>query len=119
MPPNTALRAYESDALRNSAIALSPAQRAVVDEAVRSVCTYREWNLRALNVRTNHVHAVVSAGVPPERVMNTWKAWSTRRLRELSQIDAAQRVWSRHGSTVYLFRPERVAEKIAYVLEGQ
>ena len=28
-------------------------------------------------------------------------------------------VWSRHGSTIYLFRPEKVAEKCKYVMEEQ
>ncbi len=93
--------------------------REVVTQSIRHVCEHRSWRLLALNVRTNHVHAVVTANETPERVLNTFKSWATRRLVEASLIEHGSRVWSRHGSTIYLFRPEKVAEKVDYVLNGQ
>jgi hypothetical protein len=33
------------------------------------VVEYRKWELRALNVRTNHVHLVVTASLHPDTVM--------------------------------------------------
>lgn len=87
--------------------------------AIQGVCEHKGWTLHALNVRTNHLHTVVTASGPPEPVMNAFKAWATRRLREAGIASANQRVWSRHGSTVYLFRPENMAEKVRYVLDAQ
>src|SRR6185436_20043514 len=40
-------------------IILGPEQRETVESAVRDVCEYRKYLLRAINVRTNHVHSVV------------------------------------------------------------
>jgi hypothetical protein len=37
--------------------------------------------LHALNVRTNHVHTVVTASRKPEQVLNGLKANATRQLR--------------------------------------
>ena len=54
----------------------------VVETAIRETCRIRKWELLALNVRTNHVHAVVSTKQIPERVLNALKANATRRLRE-------------------------------------
>ncbi|MBK7706666.1 MAG: hypothetical protein IPJ30_13040 [Acidobacteria bacterium] len=41
-------------------------QRQVADEAIRGLCADRRYDLRALNVRTNHAHSVVSAQTEPE-----------------------------------------------------
>ena len=48
--------------------------RDAVSDAIREVCNYRDWELHALNVRTNHVHLMVSADAPVESVLNTFKA---------------------------------------------
>jgi hypothetical protein len=98
---------------------LGGVQIGIVDGAIRAVVVHRGWTLHALNVRTNHAHVVVTASQTPERVMNTLKSWATRRLRESGLVDESQPVWSRHGSTIYLFRPEKMAEKIRYVNECQ
>ena len=117
--PSEKLQHFERDNLAQEAIILSDTQRVVVTQAIRGVCSYRGWELLAQNVRTNHVHAVIAADAKPERIMNSLKSWSTRRLREAGLVAADARVWSRHGSTVYLFAPEKVAEKINYVLHRQ
>ena len=73
----------------------------------------------ALNVRSNHVHALVSAENPVERVMNSLKAWSTRYLREAELVDHERTLWTRHGSTKWLFSDESVELIIAYIRDGQ
>ena len=61
--------------LRSAPLILNARQRHSIDLAVREVCVNREWLLHALNVRTNHVHSVVSIGtVQPERALNAFKA---------------------------------------------
>jgi REP element-mobilizing transposase RayT len=86
---------------------------------MRDVCNYRGWRLEALNIRTNHVHVVVSAPVAPELVMTTLKAWATRRCREVGSIAPEQRLWTRHGSTRYLWTDQAIDQAAEYVAERQ
>src|SRR6185436_4862529 len=59
--PNLNLRRAELLQLKHAPVNLNAMQRAVVENAVRAVCQHREYLLRAINVRTNHAHVVVSA----------------------------------------------------------
>jgi REP element-mobilizing transposase RayT len=90
-----------------------------VTTTVGEVCDHRGWPLLAVNARTNHVHVVVSSSSTPEQVMVTLKAWCTRRLREAALVTEVARVWSRHGSTRYLWTEAHVQGAVTYVLEGQ
>lgn len=119
LSPNRGREAFDRHARAAAPFELETAQRGVVDDAIRGVVAHRGWSLHALGVRTNHAHVVVTAGQSPEHVMNSFKSWATRRLRESGLVDASQPIWSRHGSTIYLFRPEKMAEKIRYVNECQ
>ncbi|MEE9297310.1 MAG: transposase [Phycisphaerae bacterium] len=103
----------------HSPVTLGKSVRDGVGEAIRQVCAHRGWTIHASNVRSNHVHVVVSAPQPPEQVMLAFKSWSTRRLRELNLIDKCARVWSRHGSTRYIWKANQLAEACRYVAEGQ
>ena len=109
----------ETERMTQPAMSLGAIHRNIVERTIIEVCAFREWDLKALNVRTNHVHAVVDAGVKPERVMNDFKVWSTRRMREAGSIDRGRNVWSRHGSTIYLWTGRDLEGACAYVLDGQ
>ena len=61
---------------------LNGKQRSVVEKAIREMCKKRGYELIAINVRTNHVHVVVTAYVKPEKILNAMKANATRELRE-------------------------------------
>src|SRR5262252_5519515 len=78
MPPNKRLLAEETMALRHAPVVLSPEQRIVVEDAIREVCDQRDYALHAVNVRSNHVHSVVTAPRKPEYVLNTLKSYATR-----------------------------------------
>ena len=93
--------------------------RSVVDKAIRDVCLFREYILLAINVRTNHVHAVVSALVKPEKITEAFKSYSTRALRMRNLVERAINIWSRHGSTRYLWKDRNVTAAIDYVLYSQ
>ena len=71
----------------------------------REVCVHRGWSLLAAHVRSNHVHAVVEAEVPPERVMGDFKAYARRRLNSMSRDVPNRKRWARHGSTRWLWQP--------------
>jgi REP element-mobilizing transposase RayT len=92
---------------------LDDVQRRRVDSAIRQTCRAKGWLLHALNVRTNHVHVVLSVGeLRPERVMVTLKAWASRSLNAAA---GRRKWWTRHGSTRYLNSAFSVARAIEYV----
>ncbi len=97
---------------------LNGRQRNIVEAAIREVCRVREHNLIAINVRTNHVHAVVSARRSPEMLMSAFKANATRELRQQGLI-GSKKVWSRGGSRRYLWKEKSVESAVEYVLYGQ
>jgi len=118
VPVRPALEKAEREQLKSPTIRLNNRQRAVVERAIREVCTNRGYQLRAINVRTNHVHAVVSAMINPERILAAFKSYSTRALRNLG-LDSDVKPWSRHGSTIYLWKETDVEKGIEYVVFGQ
>jgi len=93
--------------------------RNVVEEAIRDVCDSRNYSLIALNVRSNHAHLVVSASRAPEFMMNSFKSYATRKLRSRRLVSSDSRVWSRHGSTRYLWPERHVDIAVDYVVNGQ
>ncbi|MFN0141173.1 MAG: transposase [Pyrinomonadaceae bacterium] len=94
-------------------------QKSIVNEAIKEVCEYRQYTARAVNVRSNHVHAVISKAIEPEKIVNDLKAYATRKLRAEHAIDRETRVWSRGASTRYLWKPRHVDAAVEYVLYGQ
>lgn len=98
---------------------LAPAYQAMIDTAIREACDFRGWDVAALNVRSNHLHLVVAAQEAPERIMSILKGRATRALREVGMISDARSVWTRHGSTRYLWREADVARACEYALRGQ
>lgn len=98
---------------------LDAVRRDAVLKAIREVCAQRGWRLLAAHVRSTHVHTVAEAEVPPERVMNDFKAYASRRLN-LMGLDPPQRKrWTRHGSTRWLWKPQHVTAAIQYVIAEQ
>jgi REP element-mobilizing transposase RayT len=93
--------------------------RAIVLQALAEVCSHRGWNLLAGHVRTNPVHVIVEAEVPPEKVMSVFKAYASRALNRLDGKEPGRRRWARHGSTRWLWRDQDVREAIRYVVEQQ
>ena len=99
---------------------LSPEQRAVIDQAFVELCEKRNWFLHEKNVRTNHVHIVVTApDTKPERVMADMKAKATRSLRKAGLFPEDEPLWTEHGSTIYLFTQEKFDDARIYVRDYQ
>ena len=90
-------------------------QRDCVENAIRQVCEFRKYVLRAVNVRTNHAHIVVSASLQPEKIANDFKAYATRCLRAEERCAPDEKVWSRGSSTRYLWKPRHVDGAVDYV----
>ncbi|HUT25053.1 MAG TPA: transposase [Sumerlaeia bacterium] len=95
--------ARDRSLLRHPPVLLTPEMRRLTESVILAVCRHRGWALEALNVRTNHVHAVVRApSIKPEPVMGAFKSWATRHLREAGLIAPGITLWSRHGSAIWL-----------------
>ena len=92
-----------------AAVEMDAPEREIVLASIRRVCEHKGWPLHG---RTNHVHAVVSADLAPEFVMNAFKSYASRALGVKAR-------WARHGSTRYLWSKETVDAAIHYVLEKQ
>jgi REP element-mobilizing transposase RayT len=116
---NPQLERSDSKQRKYVPISLDARQRNVVEVAVREVCEYRKYILRAINVRTNHVHTIVTAMQNPEPVLDSFKSYATRALRRNGLLSATVKPWARHGSTIYLWKERDVAKAIEYVLLGQ
>jgi REP element-mobilizing transposase RayT len=119
IPVRPGLERSDSMLLKSPSLKLNAAQREATKEAIRNDCVVRGYRLYALNVRTNHVHTVVSADKKPEQIMNSFKAYATRGLRNKGLLGKGNKVWSRHGSTKYLWNDGQVEKAIDYVLYGQ
>jgi hypothetical protein len=72
--PNSRLLRSDTKQLKYPPCSLGPKGRQVVEKAVREVCDHRKYILRAINVRTNHVHTVVTAMRKPESVLIAFQA---------------------------------------------
>ena len=118
-PANTKLEGLMRENMKQDAFLLSDEQRTVVKEAINEVCDFRKYDLWAINVLTNHFHAVVSAQSKPEPIADAFKSYSTRKLREAGLISNEVRPWARGKSRRYLWRPKHVSRAIGYVLYGQ
>lgn len=119
---NTALRRPGIKGIfgaKHSPIRLDARMRSAVATAIDEVCNFRKYRLIALQVRTNHGHCVVSANAKPEFVMNSFKSYATRKLVSSGLVAAKTKVWSRHGSTRYLWTEEQIAAAAEYVVNGQ
>ena len=117
--PNQKLEEIMKSELKQSPVVLNDSQRKAAKSAIRELCEQRGYFLQAINVRSNHAHAVVSAQTKPERIADAFKAFATKKLREENLCPKGLRIWSRGRSRRYLWKPRHVAKAIDYVVYGQ
>ena len=118
--PNQHWYRHNERILRREPVILDASRRTSVEAAIRETCNFRKWYLHAVNVRTNHVHSVVSIGsLKPERAMTAFKANATRQMRQDGCWQYEQSPWVEKGSKRYLWNERSVALAIDYVLYGQ
>jgi REP element-mobilizing transposase RayT len=118
--PNQNRWRHNQSTLKSEPVTLDAAQRVSVGKAIRETCSHRKWLLHAHNVRTNHVHSVVSIGPKkPDLALNALKANATRQMREDGCWPEAHSPWVDGGSKRYLWNERSLALAIDYVLNGQ
>ena len=120
IPQNEKWRHYNQQRLKAKPLILKARQRKSIEAAIRETCDIRNWLLQAINVRTNHIHTVVSASQKkPELVLNAFKANATRQLRQDGFWPHPFSPWADGGSKRRLWNEQSVARAIDYVLNGQ
>lgn len=112
--------------MSEDAVLLTPEQREIVEATIRRHCEIRKWTLLALNVRTNHIHLVVSADRSVADVMNQLKAWCSRKLSDAMGLtrtvakNAGRRRWfSEGGDKLEIDSDKYFDNAIDYVQDGQ
>jgi len=114
--PDAERRRKAAAKTRSEPIRLNAAKRKAATDAIVQVCRRRAWTLLACDVRSNHAHVVIGAHDRPEPMMQQLKAWCTRAIRERGHPGP---VWTRHGSTKYLWDQESLSRAVRYVRDGQ
>ncbi len=130
-PSDPALKLEAEARMTEHACRLDEEQRRLVEKTVADHCRVRGWQLHAVNCRSNHLHVVVSANRDPDDVRKQFKAWCTRRLKELETKRRAQEAacaaagplrenwWAERGSGRYINDEESLEAAILYVQDGQ
>ena len=113
--PSKLRREHDRGLMKQAAVKLSLRQREIVESGIRETCVIRRWQLRTVNVRTNHVHLVVSANKKPEAIVTALKANATRAMRVAGVWESTLSPWSFGGSTKYLWDEKQLADATAYV----
>jgi REP element-mobilizing transposase RayT len=119
LPPNRLRRNYERSMLKRQPVRLTAKRRAAIERAIHDTCEFRKWLLWAFNIRTNHVHTVVSALCKSKQVLAMLKANATRVMRESGCWQSESSPWSDRGSRRYIWTQKQLLAAIDYVLYDQ
>jgi REP element-mobilizing transposase RayT len=114
------IREQEAKArMTEDACVLTAEQRRAVEAQIAETCFHRGWTLHAVNCRSNHVHAVVSAEVnDPKKIRNDLKAWATRALK--NNFDARrENWWAERGSIRWLNTDADLEAAVLYARDAQ
>ena len=113
------LAAVKQNRMKQLPYEMDTVRRRAVLQAIIETCTHRDWVLLAAHIQPKHAHIVVQAATIPEKIMNDFKAYASRKLNQMA-IDAPNRIrWARHGSTRYLWKQEDIEAAVHYVVYEQ
>ena len=115
IPPDARWHRYNRRIMKLAPVELDIRRRASIGEAITETCEMRGWTLRTRNIRTNHVHVVVTAACDPEIVLRALKANATRKMREAGCWQSKHTPWARKGSKRWLWTQDDLKAAIKYV----
>jgi REP element-mobilizing transposase RayT len=115
IPSNKRWEQHNRETLSREPVRLGRRQRDAIEKAIRDTCKIRKWGFWTMNIRTNHVHTVVSAPCKPDKVLAAFKANATRELRESGCWDSSKTPWVDRGSKRYLWTERDVINAVVYV----
>ena len=81
LPHNEKWLETNQQRLKSEVVILNAEQRNAVEKAIRETCEIRGWHLKAINVRTNHAHTVVSIGAKQPEKCAKAVAGKTKKVR--------------------------------------
>jgi REP element-mobilizing transposase RayT len=119
LPANRKRHQYNERLLKRPPVKLSASRRSVVLSAIKETCEFRKWDLWACNVRSNHVHSVISANCKPKPILTALKANATRKMKEAGCWKGERTPWVRKGSKRHLWTEDDLRNAIGYVLYDQ
>jgi len=119
-PTQPLLEQWHRDRLKYDVILLGKDQRSAVENEIARLCDFRKWKLWNTNVRSNHVHIVVSA---PEyngaKVRDQIKANCTRVIRQGWPVFINRPVWTVGGDWQCVNSEDELEQVILYTGEVQ
>ena len=110
---------YNERRMKLAPVKLDARRRLAINAAIDETCAIRKWRLWARNVRTNHVHVVVSAPCDPEIVLRALKANGARKMNEAGCWQSSRTPWARKGSKRWLWTHDQLKSAIKYVVDEQ
>jgi REP element-mobilizing transposase RayT len=114
-PPDHKREEAARGAMKDEAVLLDETLRETARKAMMATAAYCGWLVHAMEVRSNHVHVVVTAADKPVgEVMRVLKAYASRELNKTYPGRQA-RWWTREGSKRMLFTDEALSAAIQYV----
>jgi REP element-mobilizing transposase RayT len=113
--PSPQLEASTQSRMKGDAVLLTKEMRLVVERVIRLACETAGWSLISVAVRSNHFHVLVAAGATAAQVLSRVKGCATRGLRRSGYLEDAGRIWTRQGSTRYLWSKKSVIQAQYYV----
>jgi REP element-mobilizing transposase RayT len=120
IPGSSNWRKHNEQSLIHEPVTLDAARRRSVNKAIGQTCSKRGWRLLAINVRTNHIHAVVAiGGKRPKDALIALKANATRQLREDGLWVHEHTPWAEKGSKRNLWNERSIWEACNYVNNSQ
>ncbi|HLB56824.1 MAG TPA: transposase [Coxiellaceae bacterium] len=117
--PNKNLETQMQALQKDECVILSREHGDVIREATVNLCNKNNWRLYAMHIRSNHVHLTIKADDEPEKMMTKIKSNATFALRKKCGFAVDQKIWSRHGSTKYIWTPESLYYTSDYTTECQ
>lgn len=119
IPRNEPWQSYNERTMKLGPVKLHLKRREAINRAITETCELRKWKLHAANVRTNHVHVVVSTACDPEIILRALKANATRKMRAKGCWTSSETPWAQKGSKRWLWTYNQLEAAIAYVLDQQ
>ncbi len=118
--PQPLLQQWHRDRLKHDVILLNDGHRKVVKSEIEYHCKRRDWKLWVVNVRTNHLHVVITAsGRTGDKVRDQLKANCTRGIRGIDSRFADRPVWTTKGDVQFLKTDDELNQAILYAGAAQ
>ena len=118
--PEPQLANWHTARLKFDVLLLTTRQRHLVETECDRLCNYRNWKLWAVNARSNHVHAVVTAvNFSGKSVRDQLKANCTRVLRQDDSRFRDRQVWTVGGDWECINAMDDLEIVCQYVCDAQ